>query len=61
MLWIHGVQTWSLENGCIFHADNEVGGSTINSSKKKTLKVRINRELKRPLWRLYIVIKNMFQ
>jgi glycosyl transferase family 25 len=57
MLWLHDVQTWSLEEGCLSHHSQDVGGSTIQS-RRKTLTERLKKELIRPLWRLYIIIKN---
>lgn len=59
MLWLHNVQTWSLDKGCISHQDFEVGGSTI-STKKKKLSTKIKNELSRPLWRAWIIIRNFF-
>jgi glycosyl transferase family 25 len=59
MLWLHDVQTWSLENGCINHKDNLVGGSVININKRKITKLnKLKRELSRPLWRGFIIMKN---
>ncbi len=58
MLWLHNVQTWSLEISGISHQDFEVGGSTI-STKKKKLSAKIKNELSRPLWRAWIVIRNV--
>ncbi len=59
MLWLHGVQTWSLENGCVSHQDDLVGGSVININKRKITKLnKLKRELLRPLWRGFIIIKN---
>lgn len=60
MIWLHGIQTWSLEVGCLSHQDNEVGGSTITPKKKKLL-TKINRELMRPLWRGFIIIRNILE
>lgn len=59
MIWQHGVQTWSLEIGCISHQDSAVGGSTITTQKKK-LSGKIKRELMRPLWRSGVVVRNFF-
>jgi glycosyl transferase family 25 len=59
MLWLHDVQTWSLENGCISHKDDLVGGSVINISKSKINKLnKLKRELLRPLWSGFIIMKN---
>lgn len=58
MLWLHNVQTWSLDKGCISHQDFEVGGSTISTKKK--LSTKIKTELSRPLWRAWIIIRNFF-
>lgn len=59
MLWLHNVQTWSLEIGCLSHKDNEVGGSTIRAQKKPLL-TKLKKELARPLWRGFIVVRNFF-
>ena len=58
MIWQHGVQTWSLETGCLSHQDSTVGGSTISAGKKK-LSTKIKNELTRPVWRSGIVIRNL--
>jgi glycosyl transferase family 25 len=58
MLWQHNVQTWSLEIGCLSHQDCDVGGSTIATQKKKILS-KVKKELCRPLWRAWIIIKNL--
>lgn len=59
MVWLHGVQTWSLEIGCLSHQDTEVGGSTIALSiQKKTLSSKLKKELMRPLWRGSIILRN---
>ncbi|WXT99940.1 MAG: hypothetical protein Ctma_0646 [Catillopecten margaritatus gill symbiont] len=57
MTWQHKVQTWSLETGCVSHQDFEVGGSIITVKKKK-LSTKIKKELSRPLWKLWVIIKN---
>ncbi len=58
MLWKHNIQTWSLEKGCLSHQDFDVGGSTI-TTRKKNLLTKIKNELSRPLWRMWIVIRNL--
>lgn len=59
MIWLHNIQTWSLETGCLSHQDNAVDGSTI-STQKKPLLDKIKKEFTRPLWRSAIVVKNFF-
>lgn len=56
MIWLHNVQTWSLEVGCLSHRTQEVGGSTIQTKKKGFSKLK--KELLRPLWRFYIIVRN---
>ncbi len=58
MIWRHGVQTWSLEHGCLLHQTQEVGGSTIQHIKKTSTKIK--NELLRPVYRVAIVIRNVF-
>ncbi|KAA0440258.1 MAG: glycosyltransferase family 25 protein [Candidatus Thioglobus sp.] len=58
MHWLHNVQTWSLEVGCLRHQDAAVGGSTITTSKKPLI-AKLKKELSRPLWRGFIVIRNL--
>jgi GR25 family glycosyltransferase involved in LPS biosynthesis len=57
MIWLHGVRTWSLEDGCVSHCTKDVGGSTIQVKKKKPIE-KIKKELIRPFWRLYIIARN---
>ncbi len=59
MIWLHGVKTWSLETGCVSHQTQAVGGSTIQH-KKLNLLGKLRRELLRPIWRLFINIRNFF-
>ncbi len=58
MLWLHNVQTWSLEKGLISHQDFVLNGSTI--STKKNISTKIKNEFMRPLYRAWIVIRNIF-
>lgn len=58
MLWLHDIKTWSLATGCLSHQDSEIGGSTI-SVKKKKLSTKLKKELLRPFWRGFIVIRNL--
>lgn len=57
MLWQHGIKTWSLAVGCLSHQDFALGGSTISTSKKPFTS-KLKKELSRPLWRSWIVLKN---
>jgi len=57
MIWRHGVQTWSLERGCLSHQTQEVGGSTIQNRKR--ISVKIKNELMRPLYRMKIIVRNI--
>jgi len=57
MIWHHGVQTWSLEQGCLSHQTQEVGGSTIQNRKR--IHTKIKNELMRPLYRSKIIIRNI--
>jgi GR25 family glycosyltransferase involved in LPS biosynthesis len=58
MIWRHGVQTWSLELGCLSHQTQEVGGSTIQN--KKRMPVKIKNELMRPIYRCIIIARNIY-
>jgi hypothetical protein len=58
MIWRHGVQTWSLELGCLSHQTQEVGGSTIQNRKK--IFTKIKNELMRPIYRGAIIVRNIF-
>jgi len=58
MIWRHGVQTWSLEQGCLSHQTQEVGGSTIQNRKK--IFTKIKNELMRPIYRGAIIVRNIF-
>ena len=57
MIWRHGVQTWSLERGCLTHQTQEVGGSTIQN--KKRISIKLKNELMRPLYRMKIIARNI--
>lgn len=59
MLWLHDVQIWSLETACLSHQDSKVGGSTIGV-QKKALWVKLKKDMTRPLWRGFIVVRNFF-
>jgi len=58
MIWRHGVQTWSLERGCLSHQTQEVGGSTIQNRKR--IYTKIKNELMRPIYRGAIIARNIF-
>jgi len=58
MIWRHGVQTWSLERGCLSHQTQEVGGSTIQNRKR--IYTKIKNELMRPIYRGTIIVRNIF-
>ena len=58
MKWLHGVQTWSLEEGCVSHQTREVGGSNIGHSKRKWPR-KLREELLRPWYRGKNKIQNL--
>jgi len=57
MIWRHGVQTWSLERGCLSHQTQEVGGSTIQNRKR--IYTKLKNELMRPIYRGGIIVRNI--
>ena len=55
----HKLEIWSVNKGYVTHNDRDIGGSTIQNNKK--IAEKINRELKRPFWRLGIIIRNLIK
>ncbi len=55
----HKLEIWSVNEEYVTHNDRDIGGSTIQNNKK--IAERINRELKRPFWRLGIIFRNLIK
>ena len=56
-IYQHKIPIWSVNKQYISHADQQVGGTTIQATDITPLR-KIARELKRPFWRLAIKIGN---
>lgn len=50
--WIHGVKTSVIQPNALKELSSSLGGTTLHSQSKKSLWMRLRRELMRPLFRL---------
>ncbi len=57
--YVHNINIISLNKGYISHSDEEVGGTTIQT-KKAHIMDTLSREIRRPVWRSWIKIRNLF-
>ena len=53
----HRVKIWSVNKKYLLHADKAVGGTTIQI-KSVSWYQKLGREVKRPIWRLAVIIKS---